>query len=93
MNPTSLELSAGSPNTLSVPREMRDYINELGGGRRFNLESFSVHQNVQPHQVVVDFRIIPTGAEQLESFTVSLTLGEPAARQLAEALNAALAKE
>jgi hypothetical protein len=63
------------------------------GHPRFNLESFHLHHDVQPRRVVVEFRIIPTGAEQLEPFTASLMLGEPAARQLAEALTAALASD
>jgi hypothetical protein len=90
MSFTTFELSAGSPNTLRVPREIRDYINERGEGRSFNLDSFSVHENVQPQQIVIDFRITPTGAEQLEPFTVSFTLGGPAASQLGKTLNATL---
>jgi hypothetical protein len=93
MSFTNFELSAGSQNTLSVPREIRDYISERGQDRRFNLESFNVEQNVQPRQVAAHFRIIATGAEQLEPFGVRLTLGETAARQLAEALNEALRKD
>jgi hypothetical protein len=93
MSFTNFELAAGSPNTLSVPRAIRDYVSERGQDRRFKLESFNVQQNAQPRQVAADFRIIATGAEQLEPFAVRLTLGEQAARQLAEALNAALRKD
>ena len=93
MSFTNFELSAGSLNTLSVPREIRDYVSERGQDRHFNLESFNVQQNAQPRQVAADFRIIASGAEQLEPFAVTLTLGEPAARQLAEALNAVLRKD
>jgi hypothetical protein len=92
MNPITLEVAGGSPNTLKVPREMRDYINERGEGRAFNIESFDIQQNDQPRQVVIDFRITKTGAEQLEPFTVSLVLGEAAARQMTEALNSTLGK-
>jgi len=93
MNLTILELSAGSPNALTVPRQIREYINERGQGRSFNLESFSAHHIDHPHQVVLDFRIIPAGAEQLEPFTVRLVLGGPAARQLADGLHAAIEKD
>jgi hypothetical protein len=68
-------------------------VNEQAEGRSFNLESFSVHHNDNPSQVVIGFRTVATGAEQLEPFTVSLTLGGPAARQLTEELNAAIAKD
>jgi hypothetical protein len=93
MSITTFELSAGAPNTLRVPRAIRDYINERGEGRSFNLESFTVSQNTQPRQIAVDFRITPTGAEQLEPFTVSLILGEPATKQLFDALNLALVND
>ena len=86
MSFTTFELAAGSPNTLRVPREICSYVNEQGEGRSFNLDSFSVRQTDQPRQVVVEFRITPTGAEQLEPFTVAITLGEPAATQLTETL-------
>ena len=89
MSHTSFERSAGVSNTLRVPRAIRDYINEQGEGRSFNLDSFSAQLSEQPRQVSVEFRITPTGAEQLEPFTVNLILGESAARQLAEALKMA----
>ena len=40
MELTTLELSAGCPNTLSVPHEMRDYIGERAEGRTFTIDSF-----------------------------------------------------
>lgn len=76
MNPTTLDISAGSPNTLSVPRAVRDYVNERGEGRSFSLESLRAQHIFQPHQIVVDFRVSPTGAEQIEPFTVTLVLSE-----------------
>jgi hypothetical protein len=93
MNPTTLEVSAGLQNTLSTPREIRDYINERGEGRSFNIESVSVHQEPQPRKIVMHFRITPIGAEQLDPFIVSLVLGDAAASQLAEALSIALVKD
>lgn len=90
MDLTTLKVSSGSPNTLSVPRQMRDYINERGEGRSFNLESFSVQKKAELHQVVIEFLIAQKGAEQLEPFHVTLALGEPAAKQVQEALIALL---
>jgi hypothetical protein len=90
MSPTTFEIAAGSPNVLSVPREARDYISERGKSRSFNLDSFSVDRSFEPHQVLIHLGVAQKGAEQLVPFTVSLALGEPAARQLTEALVAAL---
>ncbi|PWT81421.1 MAG: hypothetical protein C5B58_09865 [Acidobacteria bacterium] len=90
MSTTTFQIAAGSPNVLSVPREAREYINEQGQGRSFNLDSFSVDRSNESHRVLIHLGVAQKGAEQLTPFTVSLELGEPAARQLAEALIAAL---
>ncbi len=70
---------------------MRGYINEQGEGRSFNLESFGMSYETEPHRVVIELLVGKKGAEQLEPFTVSLSLGDLAARQIAQALNGALA--
>lgn len=92
MDRTTLEVSAGTSNTLTVPRQMRDYINEKGEGRRFNLDSFSI-QKTDEHQVLIEFLIAQIGAEQVEPFQITLTLGGPAGKQVQEALAAVLAKD
>jgi hypothetical protein len=89
---TPFDLTPGVFNLLKVPRHIRDYINEQGEGRSFNLESFSLRREVETHQVIVDLLIGPTGAEQLTPFTVSVVLGDAAAQQIAESLNVALGK-
>ena len=90
MDAKTFEIAAGSPNVLNVPREARDYISEQGNGRGFNLDSFSVDRSTEPHNVSIRFEVVQKGAEQLVPFTISLELGEPAARQLAETLAAVL---
>jgi hypothetical protein len=72
---------------------MRNYINERGEGRSFNIESVSVHQTDELRKFVIDFHIAPTGAEQLDPFIVSLGLGETAGSQLVEAVSTALAQD
>jgi hypothetical protein len=72
---------------------MRDYINERGAGRSFNLDSFTVQKKVDPHHLVIEFLISQRGADQLEPFQITLAFGEPAARQVQEALYGALATE
>ena len=93
MNTTTFEIAAGSPNILSVPRAAREYISERGESRSFNLDSFDVDRSFEPHQVVIHLRVTRKGAEQLDPFTVALTLGEPAAQQLSDALTGALKRE
>ena len=90
MDKKTSETAAGSPNILNVPRQARDYISELGEGRSFNLDSFSIDRSSDPHKVLIHLGVGQRGAEQLVPFTVSLGLGEPAARQLADSLIAAL---
>jgi hypothetical protein len=90
MSTTTFEIAAGSSNLLRVPREARDYISEKGESRSFNLDSFELDRSFEPHQVVIHLRIAKKGAEQLTPFEVILTLGEPAAGQLSDALAKAL---
>jgi hypothetical protein len=89
MSTTTFEVAAGSPNVLTVPREARDYISERSESRSFNLDSFSIDR-FEPHEVIIRLGIVQKGAEQLEPFTVTVVLGEPAPRQLTEGLTAAL---
>jgi hypothetical protein len=86
----TFEVAASSPNILTVPRQARDYINERSESRSFNLDSFSIDRKSEPHEVIIHLGIAQRGAEQLEPFAVTVVLGEPAARQLTEALTAAL---
>ena len=90
MSTTTFEVAAGSPNVLTVPREARDYISERSESRSFNLDSFSIDKKFEPHEVIIRLGIAQKGAEQLQPFAVSVVLGVPAARQLTEALTAAL---
>jgi hypothetical protein len=86
----TFEVAAGSPNILTVPRQARDYISERSESRSFNLDTFSIDRKFEPHEVILRLGIGQRGAEQLEPFTVTVVLGEPAARQLTEVLTAAL---
>jgi len=90
MGTMTFEVAAGSPNILTVPRQARDYISDRSESRSFNLDSFSIDRKFEPHEVIIHLGIAQRGAEQLEPFTVAVVLGEPAARQLTEALTAAL---
>jgi hypothetical protein len=82
----TFEVAAGSPNILTVPRQARDYISdylsERSESRGFNLDSFSIDRKFEPHEVIIHLGIAQRGAEYLEPFTVTIVLGEPAARQL-----------
>ena len=89
MSAMTFEVAAGSSNVLNIPGEARDYINERSESRSFNLDSFSIDRKFEPHEVIIRLGVVKKGAEQLEPFTVSVVLGEPAARQLKEALIAA----
>jgi hypothetical protein len=94
MDSRTFVAAAGSAtNILDVPISIREYINEKGEGRRFNLESFGIRHETDPNRVVVDLLIGPKGAEQLEPFEVSVVLGDAAARQLKDALEEVLASE
>jgi hypothetical protein len=93
MDRIALEVSAGSLNTLNVPPEMRDYINERGEGRSFNLDSFIVRKTIELHQVIIELLIAQKGAEQLEPFQVTLAVRQPAAKRVQDALAAVLAKD
>jgi hypothetical protein len=93
MNNRTFAAAAGSLNVLDVPMSIREYINEKGEGRRFNLKSFGIRHETDPNRVVVDLLIGPKGAEQVEPFKVSILLGDAAARQLTEALEKVLASE
>src|SRR5262249_24680586 len=64
-----------------------------GGKSHVSLDAFVVNKKTDPHQVVIVFNIVPTGREQIEPFTTTLTLGLPAGKQLAQAMSAALGKE
>ena len=86
MDSRTFAAAAGSMNILDVPVLIREYISEKGEGRRFNLESFGIRHETDPNRVVVDLLIGPKGAEQIEPFTVSIILGDAAARQLTDAL-------
>ena len=92
MEATTFEIS-GMANTLTVPTVVRAYINEQAESRTFSLDAFVVNKKTDPHQVVIVFNIVPTGSEQIEPFTTTLTLGPPAGKQLAQAISAALGKE
>lgn len=85
--------AAGSLNMLEVPVSIREYINEKGEGRRFNLESFAIRRESDLNRVVIELSIGPTGAEQLEPFNVSVSLGDAAARQLTDALEEVLSSK
>jgi hypothetical protein len=93
MNSRTFVATAGSVNILDVPISIREYINEKGDGRRFNLESFGIQHETDPNRVVVELLIGPKGAEQIEPFKVSIVLGEAAARQLKDALDEVLPSE
>ena len=91
MDNRTFDHAAGSVNILQVPTSIREYINEKGEGRRFNLESFAIRHETDPNGVMVDLLIGPKGAEQLQPFTVSVILGDAAARQLMDALREVIA--
>jgi hypothetical protein len=84
-------VSPAAPNILRVPRVVREYVNENGEGRSFNLESFDIHHEVEPGQFVVELSIVNKGAELLEPFAVSIVLWDPAAQQFAAAFSKLLA--
>jgi len=90
MTSLNLEIPAGLQNTLIVPREIRDYINEQAEGRSFQVDSVSLRRISEPRKIAIDLHIAPTGAEQVEPFTVSLGFGEAAANKLLEGLSTAL---
>jgi len=75
--------STGSWRSRNLPTERSE-------SRSFNLDSVSIDRKFEPHEVIIRLGIAQRGAEQLEPFTVTVVLGEPAARQLTEALTAAL---
>jgi hypothetical protein len=91
MDSGTFAAAAGSLNVLDVPILIREYLNEKGEGRRFNLKSFEIRHETDPNRVAVDLLIGPKGAEQIEPFRVSVVLGDAAARQLADALEKVLA--
>jgi hypothetical protein len=93
MGSTDFAASAGSLNILQVPRSMREYINEKGEGRAFNLDSFEIRHDTDPNRIVVELLIGPHGAEQIEAFKVSVVLSDAGALQLTHALEKVLSEE
>jgi hypothetical protein len=64
MDSGTFAAAAGSLNVLDVPILIREYLNEKGEGRRFNLKSFEIRHETDPNRVAVDLLIGPKGAEQ-----------------------------